>query len=195
MKKLTRILRVVAACAGYLSGANLRGADLSGVNLSWANLREADLRGANLGWTYLSGVNLRKADLRWAILSEARLSYANFEGASLSGTVLDPSNVPEPITDETLLADGFRIEGDKVYGWRTKKSQHCGATVYEPGKCYEAPVFSTCTQTACHPGIYLAGREWIERHYPDAEVVQCYCLRSELVHVGDKFRTKRLWII
>ena len=47
-----------------LSGANLRGANLSGADLSGANLRGANLSGADL-----SGANLRCAYLRGANLS------------------------------------------------------------------------------------------------------------------------------
>lgn len=57
--------------------ANLRGADLSGANLSAANLRAADLSGANL-----SAANLRSANLSGANLSGANLSEANIDSAT-----------------------------------------------------------------------------------------------------------------
>ena len=75
--------------------ADLRGADLSGVNLrgsslSFANLRGADLSGANLRDANLrdanlSGANLSDADLRGTNLSDANLSGSNLSGANLSG--------------------------------------------------------------------------------------------------------------
>jgi hypothetical protein len=49
--------------------------------------------------------------------------------------------------------------------------------------------------TQCHPGIYLASRDWLARYYTDVAVVRCYCLRSELVCAGDKWRCKRLWVV
>ena len=47
----------------YLSGANLRGADLRDANLSDAYLSGADLRGANLRGANLRDANLSGADL------------------------------------------------------------------------------------------------------------------------------------
>ncbi len=86
-----------------LSWADLRGADLSGTNLSWADLRGADLSGTNLSgtnlsWadlsgTNLSGTNLSWADLRGADLRGANLSDADLRGANLSGTNLRGANL------------------------------------------------------------------------------------------------------
>ena len=88
-----------------LSKANLRWADLSGVNLSKANLRwadlsgvnlsEADLRWADLRWADLSGVNLRWANLRWADLSEADLRWADLRWADLSEADLSEADLSE----------------------------------------------------------------------------------------------------
>jgi hypothetical protein len=55
-------------------------------------------------------------------------------------------------------------------------------------------VLSLCTATACHPGIYLAGKSWLEDNYESAEYVRCYCYRSELVHAGDKWRAQRIFV-
>ena len=70
--------------------ANLRGADLSGADLSWtdlsgANLSWTDLRGANLRGTDLSGANLSGADLSWTDLSGTDLRGADLSGANLRG--------------------------------------------------------------------------------------------------------------
>jgi uncharacterized protein YjbI with pentapeptide repeats len=66
-----------------LSGAGLRGLDLSGFDLSHADLRGADLRGtnfsqANLSAAHLEGANLFKAVLDGADLAGAHLSDAQF---------------------------------------------------------------------------------------------------------------------
>lgn len=61
-----------AVAAALDVDADLRGADLSGANLSDAYLRGADLSGANL-----RGADLSYADLRGANLSDANLSGAN----------------------------------------------------------------------------------------------------------------------
>ena len=66
-----------------LRGANLRGANLSGADLRGANLRGADLREADLRGAYLSDADLSDADLRGAYLSDADLSDADLRGADL----------------------------------------------------------------------------------------------------------------
>ena len=60
------------------SRADLRGAEISGADLRGADLSRADLRGAELSGAYLSGADLSRADLRGADLSGARggLKYA-----------------------------------------------------------------------------------------------------------------------
>ena len=112
-----------------LSGANLRDADLFGLNLGEvgldgaflerANLREANLPDADLGGTRLYGADLTGANLSgaslWnaqlqsrpdlrleaAKLSGANLSGANLSGADLSGVDLSEANgVPEEQLEE-----------------------------------------------------------------------------------------------
>ena len=66
-----------------LSGAGLRGLDLSGFNLSRADLRDADLRGtrfcdADLSGTHLKGANFFKTVLDGADLAGAFLTGAQF---------------------------------------------------------------------------------------------------------------------
>jgi uncharacterized protein YjbI with pentapeptide repeats len=83
--------------------ADLRGADLEGVNLRRADLEGAYLVGANLRWAYLveanlrradlegadlQGADLRRADLRWADLTEANLRWADLRRANLTGADL-----------------------------------------------------------------------------------------------------------
>jgi len=82
----------------YLWGADLSGADLSGVifhnvNLSGtilrgANLQSADLHGANLSQADLREINFNAANLRGADLSQSELFDAYFESADLSGANL-----------------------------------------------------------------------------------------------------------
>jgi hypothetical protein len=76
-----------------LSGADLRGANLSEADLLGANLSEADLRVANL-----SGANLSGADLRWA--DKFRL-----------GKVLD-----EPLTGYKKTKEGVVITAEIPVG-------------------------------------------------------------------------------
>jgi hypothetical protein len=96
-----------------------------------------------------------------------------------------------------IKAAGFKVKGKLVYGWRTQRSQYCGSQEYVPGRCHKAPVFSVDKSTPCHPGIYLASKkDWLEKEYgKDIKLVQCFCRKDELVHAGDKWRCKRLWIV
>jgi uncharacterized protein YjbI with pentapeptide repeats len=64
-----------------LSGAGLRGLDLSGFDLSHADLRGADLRGTNLSEANLSGAHLEGANLFKAVLDGANLAGAFLAGA------------------------------------------------------------------------------------------------------------------
>jgi len=66
-----------------LSHTNLRGVNLSGVNLRHTNLSGADLSGVNLRDASLSGADLSGANLSDADLSGANLSHADLSGANL----------------------------------------------------------------------------------------------------------------
>jgi hypothetical protein len=199
-------LRKASLQDANLESANLRDVDLQGACLQGANLQDANLEGAYLKnaylpSAYLQGTNLQNANLYGANLQNASLEgadlyRANLEGANLQGTCLAPDAVcAAPPTDEDIAKAGLELHGDRVYGWRTKKSQHCGSTIYEVGREYEAPWFSVDHTSSCHPGLYLAGKEWLEENYRGVEVVRVYCLRSELVHAGDKWRARRLWVV
>ncbi|EAC4377985.1 pentapeptide repeat-containing protein [Listeria monocytogenes] len=76
-----------------LSYADLRRADLSGANLRGANLSYADLRRADLSGANLRGANLRRANLSYADLSCADLSCANLRVANLSYADLSYANL------------------------------------------------------------------------------------------------------
>jgi hypothetical protein len=87
-----------------LSGADLRGAHLSGADLYKANLSGADLRGAHLRWADLRGADLSGAHLRRADLCDADLSGAHLSGAHLSGA----GSVAK------IYVDGMSSEGEAV---------------------------------------------------------------------------------
>lgn len=76
-----------------LSGADLRGIDLSraflvGAYLHGVNLKEANLLGVHLVTANLLGADLREADLREASLEGADLGAADLREANLSGAYL-----------------------------------------------------------------------------------------------------------
>ena len=64
-----------------LSGAGLRGLDLTGFDLSRADLRAADLRGTKLCDANLSGARLEGASFFKAALDDADLAGAFLDGA------------------------------------------------------------------------------------------------------------------
>ncbi|MCU4119343.1 pentapeptide repeat-containing protein, partial [Variovorax sp. N23] len=119
----------------YLSGANLSDANLRGAYLSGANLRDANLRGA-----YLSGANLSDANLRGAYLSDANLRG----GLKLAGKrpyfAIGPigsrhDNLVAYITDQ-----GLRLQAGCFFGTRdefvSKLDEEHGEN--EHGKEYRA---------------------------------------------------------
>ena len=71
-----------------LRGANLSGADLRGADLMGAYLHKADLRGANLMGAYLHKADLAEANLMKANLIRANLRKADLRGANLMGADL-----------------------------------------------------------------------------------------------------------
>jgi hypothetical protein len=171
-----------------LSDANLRRANLSGADLSYANLSYADLSDANL-----SGANLSGANLSGANLSGANLSDADLSDADLSRTCLD----------QKLLASQRAFckacpptkHGGRIV-YRTAVSQHIGSTRYVPGVTYIAPIFSFDAATACHPGIYAASLDWIQRNYEGEPLVRCYVRDGEwVITAKGAIRCKRLRVL
>ena len=86
-------LRGADLCSANLSDVNLRGADLRSADLCSANLSDVNLRGANLRGADLSEADLRGADLRSADLRSADLCSANLRGADLSDVNLRGANL------------------------------------------------------------------------------------------------------
>ena len=94
--------------------ANLRGVNLSEADLRYANLRGVNLSEANLRYANLYGANLSCADLSGADLRGAELSGADLRGADLSGAdkfrlgkVLD-----EPLTGYKKTKEGVVITAE-----------------------------------------------------------------------------------
>jgi hypothetical protein len=172
--------------------ANLLGTTLREANLEEANLEEANLFQANLEGANLEEANLRGANLRGANLRRTSLVGAKSLGVNLKDTCLDPDAQLPTLSDEEIIKAGLEIDGEWVYGWRTKQSQMVGDTIYEPG-VYTASVFSVDTETSCHPGIYIAGEKWLKDNYSNTEIVRCRCRRIELLHAGDKWRCSDKW--
>jgi uncharacterized protein YjbI with pentapeptide repeats len=83
-----------------LTHADLKGASLSRADLFQAVLGAADLTGANLvsaylGRTFLSGARFVEADLSWSQFMEADGRLANFERANLSNAEFTDANLSQ----------------------------------------------------------------------------------------------------
>ena len=76
-----------------LSGADLSGADLRGANLNGADLSGADLRGANLSYANLLGASLNDVNLWYVNFRHANLESVNLKGANLSDANLRGTNL------------------------------------------------------------------------------------------------------
>ena len=98
-----------------LQGAYLEGVDLSGANLEDAILSEADLTGANLIDANLSGADLYQSKFIYALLTRANFEWtyihdvdmvgANLSCANLSGAYFYLTNLTNTIWNECGIAD------------------------------------------------------------------------------------------
>jgi len=87
--------RSAIACRVVPTGKSLQGANLRGQDLSAVELGQADLRNADLTSTVLVEGNLQRADLRGTTLNQADLSRANLREATLSQANLQQANLTD----------------------------------------------------------------------------------------------------
>lgn len=154
-------------------------------------LRWANLSGANLEGTNLYGTNLHDANLSGANLSGADLSGANLYGTNLEGTILDPG-AAMPETDMSA----FERAGDgRLIGYRTHRSRYVGDTEYRAGETYTAPIFSICTKTDCHPGLYIYPLAQLPGEYAGYGVVKVLFRAEDALNAGDKYRCKSFEVV
>jgi len=163
-------------CSNYpLSEVDFSGVDFTGETLNFRSF-----------WNCLF-VNSR--------LESVSMEETVFNNCDLYGTILDPNKTFDPPSIHALNVAGLNLFNGKVYGYRTLKSRHFGSTEYVPrDEPYKAPYFSTDKETACHPGIYLAGIKYLNYEYGDGFYARVYCLHNEMIQAADKFRCKRLWV-
>ena len=90
-----------------LIGVNLRGAYLSKANLSEADLSGADLKRADLSGADLRGAALRGVNLRYADLIHVDLRYVNLIGADLTGAKLLEANLSKADLTGAILRDAY----------------------------------------------------------------------------------------
>ena len=132
-------LRGADLSGANLYDANLSGADLSGANLYGANLRGADLRGANLRWANLYGANLSEANLYDANLSGADLSGANLYGANLRGADLRGANLRWANLYGANLSEAD-LRGANLYGANLSGANLRGADKFRLGQILTDPM-------------------------------------------------------
>ncbi len=111
--ELAEFQRLYANRRREFSWIDLRGQDLTGMNLANVILRESNLEsailaGANLQNARLPKANLHRANLKGANLSHAKLkganlSHANLSGANLTGAEFHSSNLTGANLDGAIL--------------------------------------------------------------------------------------------
>ena len=118
-----------------LKGANLQDADLTGANLSEADLQEANFWGAELNNANLSGTNLKRANLSWAELNGTKMQSANLNGAILANTQLRKADLSganfQWVESEAVLLDGANLTRADFTGAALSKANLNGANMHE----------------------------------------------------------------
>lgn len=102
---------------GMLPGADLRGASLAGARLSgawlpWANLTGSKVTLADLSEANLTRARLRGADIRESDLSEAKLHEANLEDAYLTESNLSAADLSEALMSKVYAEDANLTRAD-----------------------------------------------------------------------------------
>jgi uncharacterized protein YjbI with pentapeptide repeats/uncharacterized Zn finger protein (UPF0148 family) len=147
-------------------GGRLRGADLSGANLSGANLKGADLRDVNFSGADLKGADLQDADLSGSFtrkatnLSGADLRNANLSGANLKGADLRDADL------SGLDLSGLNLSGSDLTGADLKGVSADTATRWPQGfdsKVAGVTITTTTTIQPLPPGFKLPPGDVIDR--------------------------------
>ncbi|CDK99616.1 conserved hypothetical protein [Magnetospirillum gryphiswaldense MSR-1 v2] len=112
-----------------LRGANLAGMDLSGSLLSLANLRKAVLSGANLRDSNLPRASLEDADLSGAKLQGANLAGATLLRANFSGANMRMANLAGANLAGRMDLSGVDLTGANLAGAKLMGANFSGATL------------------------------------------------------------------
>jgi len=106
--------------SGDFAGRDLRGVDLSGLELTDANFAGADLREANLDRAILINPNFDGADLSGLVMREGYIAQGSFQHttmvkADLRGTPIEGSYFEDAVIDGSDLSDTTEASED-AYG-------------------------------------------------------------------------------
>ena len=152
------------------SSANLRGANLSDVNLCRANLRGADLRDADLRGTDLSSANLRDADLRGADLSSAK-------NISIQKEWLNKNYKKNKYGYIVYKGIGNTYKNVPKY-WEIKKGK------------YIEEILNMLRTDLCGCGVNFATKEWVKKEIPKCnEIWECQLHWEDLADVCVPYNT------
>jgi esterase/lipase superfamily enzyme len=87
-----------------LSGADLRGSDLSNLNFANAKFKGADLANADLSLSNFNNANFVKANLSNADISNSHFNHAIFDNATLTDVAFDSANLVDARFTEASLS-------------------------------------------------------------------------------------------
>jgi hypothetical protein len=189
-----------------MTGANMSSCDVSNskflkteciiMSFSKSNLESCDFENASADCMSMEEANLKSvsflnASISGSILTLTNLDGVNFKNTAIGATCLDPKGEFDPPTDEEILAAGLSVDGEYIVGWAIGNDKE-----YIPGNLIISQIFSFCNKTEKHPGLYLNKLNYfLTGDMSNSVLVQCRCLKSETVHIGNVWRTKKLWVL
>ncbi|MDE6833337.1 MAG: pentapeptide repeat-containing protein [Ruminococcus sp.] len=145
----------------YLSGVNLRYANLHGARLSGADIHHADLTGADLSDALLIGTDFRYT----------KLCGADFTGSELFGAKLfnaDLSDAKGLTSQWEFLKNNFDAMAEGIIAYKTfgKSYPPPSAWRIEKGAVISENVnFDRTNDCGC--GINVATLDWLKKYYDD----------------------------
>ncbi|MCI0708902.1 MAG: pentapeptide repeat-containing protein [Chloroflexi bacterium] len=121
---------------GSVSGADLRYANLQGVNLKKSNLDRVDLSFANLQAAQMSQANLQGAQLNYANLQNSSFMQANLQGAKLSFANLQETTFSEANLKDAVL---YRVNLQDAKLWQANlQGANLGRANLQDAKLWQA---------------------------------------------------------
>ncbi len=111
-------------------GAKLSGAQLAFVRLDGADFRNAELEGANLSFAELKGADLSLANLKGAKLNYAKLQRAKFDEAELQKAEFSSANLQGANFNNALMA-GANLSAANLQAAELNEAQLKGANLSE----------------------------------------------------------------